>query len=138
MRRQQLIQLALPSKASAAGKRSSAPHAVVVGLPSVSPEVLTAPVDPAALRSDDSYDAVLFERLRAERTVLARQDAVPPYCVVNDRTLREMAIHLPTDHEAFLQIHGIGQAKADKYGATFVALIRQHCEGLSKGAGQKL
>jgi ATP-dependent DNA helicase RecQ len=75
----------------------------------------------------------LFERLRAERTALARQDAVPPYCVVNDRTLREMAMQLPTDAEALLQIYGIGQAKADKYGTAFLDLIRQHCEGDVKG-----
>ncbi len=137
MRRKQLIQLALASKASATGNRSSAPNAATAGLPSVTPEALTAPVDSSGLKSDDRYDPVLLERLRAERTALARQDAVPPYCVVNDRTLREMAIHLPTDHEAFLQIYGIGQAKADKYGATFLALIRQHRERLSVPDGSR-
>jgi ATP-dependent DNA helicase RecQ len=56
----------------------------------------------------------------------ARQEALPPYCVFNDRTLREMAARLPTDRAALLQIYGVGAAKAQKYGDTFLALIREY------------
>ena len=137
MRRQQLVQLALPRRAPLAISRSAAPAAVPAELPALSPHVLTAPSAPDESPPAASGDPALFERLRVERTALAKRDAVPPYCVVNDRTLREMATHLPTDREALLRIHGIGQAKADKYGAAFLALIRQHGEGqpgLAEGA----
>lgn len=132
MRRQQLVELALPRQAPLVISRSAAPDTVSIALPSATPQVLTALSVSDEQASDAICDSALFERLRAERTVLAQRDAVPPYCVVNDRTLREMATYLPTDREAFLQIRGIGQAKADKYGAAFLPLIRQHCEGQSE------
>ncbi|MEE8302483.1 MAG: ATP-dependent DNA helicase RecQ [Candidatus Tectomicrobia bacterium] len=129
MRRQETVQLALPAKTPAARPRSSVTDAVAAAVPSVRLDVLTALPEARDVRlPDDTYDAALFERLRDERTVLARQDSVPPYCVVKDRTLRELATHLPTDHDALLRIHGIGPAKADKYGETFLTLIRRHCE----------
>jgi ATP-dependent DNA helicase RecQ len=128
MRRQQQVELALPSQAPLAISRSAAPEAVGANLPSLTPQVLSASPGHDEGAPTATCDPALFERLRAERTALAQRDAVPPYCVVNDRTLREMATHLPTDRESFLRIRGIGQAKADKYGPTFLALIRQHCE----------
>jgi ATP-dependent DNA helicase RecQ len=132
MRRQQLVQLALPRQAPLAISRSSAPTPVPAGLSSLTPHVLTAlSVPDERVPNAAPCDPDLFERLRATRTALAQRDAVPPYCVVNDRSLREMATHLPTDREAFLRIHGIGQSKADKYGTAFLALIRQHCEGMA-------
>ena len=71
-------------------------------------------------------DDALFERLRAQRTVLARAEALPPYCVFNDRTLREMATYCPTTPAGLLQLYGVGAVKASKYGDTFLALIRDH------------
>lgn len=73
-----------------------------------------------------SYDPALFERLRAQRTALAQAEAVPPYCICNDRTLRDLATCLPADRTALLRIYGIGEAKASKYGEMFLTLIRQY------------
>jgi ATP-dependent DNA helicase RecQ len=61
--------------------------------------------------------------------MLARAEALPPYCIFNDRTLREMAIYYPTTPAGLLQIYGVGAAKASKYGETFLALIRSHLAG---------
>jgi ATP-dependent DNA helicase RecQ len=74
-------------------------------------------------------DAGLLERLRGQRTALARAESIPPYCVFHDQTLREMAISRPVDREHLLQIRGIGRAKADKYGAIFLELIRDYTAG---------
>jgi ATP-dependent DNA helicase RecQ len=115
MRRQQTIQLALPGAAPA--------RATATAIPSLTPEVVTVPAGP---QPEASYDAVLFERLRAQRAALARAEAVPPYCICNDRTLRDLATRLPTDRTALLRTYGIGEAKASKYGEMFLTLIRQH------------
>jgi ATP-dependent DNA helicase RecQ len=72
------------------------------------------------------YDDALFERLRAQRTVLARAESLPPYCVFNDRTLREMATYRPTTPAGLLRIYGVGAAKASKYGETFLAVMRNY------------
>jgi ATP-dependent DNA helicase RecQ len=61
--------------------------------------------------------------------MLARAEALPPYCVFNDRTLREMATYRPTTPAGLLQIYGVGAAKASKYGEAFLALIRDHLAG---------
>jgi ATP-dependent DNA helicase RecQ len=68
-------------------------------------------------------EAVLFESLRAHRMRLARAQAVPPYVIASDRTLREMAAQRPASLRELLQVHGIGQAKADRYGRGFLDVI---------------
>ena len=75
---------------------------------------------------EPTCDDALFEHLRAQRTALARAESLPPYCVFHDRTLREMATYRPTTPAGLLRIRGVGAAKADKYGETFLALIRDH------------
>ncbi|MEG2139224.1 MAG: DNA helicase RecQ [Bilophila sp.] len=65
----------------------------------------------------------LFERLRVERTRLAREASIPPYIIFHDSTLREMASVLPDSREAFLQISGVGRQKLETYGAAFLAVI---------------
>jgi ATP-dependent DNA helicase RecQ len=134
MRRQQTVELALPGTAPAAARAATASAAVTAApvIPSLSPEVVAPPVVPGTVQVEEtdtpapSYDPALFERLRVQRTTLARAEAIPPYCVLNDRSLRELAIHLPTTRAALLQIYGIGEAKAKKYGEVFLTLIRQH------------
>lgn len=71
-------------------------------------------------------DSELFEKLRALRKQLADDQGVPPYVVFGDKSLRQMAATLPTDDQAFLTISGVGQTKLDKYGRTFMSVIREH------------
>jgi ATP-dependent DNA helicase RecQ len=138
MRRQQRVLLALPGLTMLPASRSGA-------VPSLTPAVVYPPVvatpasasvvpqgpapaaSPAASRpSEPVYDDALFERLRAQRTVLARAESLPPYCVFNDRTLREMATYRPTTPAGLLRIYGVGAAKASKYGETFLAVMRNY------------
>jgi len=67
-----------------------------------------------------SPDAALFERLRALRAALARARGVPPYVVFHDATLRELASRRPTSLPALLEIPGIGERKAEVYGAALL------------------
>lgn len=83
--------------------------------------------DPAASpQVEPECDAVLLQRLQARRRALAEAESLPAYCIVNNRTLRELAQRLPTEHRALLQIHGIGEQKARKYGEIFLNEIRDH------------
>ena len=68
-------------------------------------------------------DEALWEQLRACRKRLADDDGVPPYVVFHDRTLREMATRRPTTLSALLTITGVGQAKLERYGSEFLALL---------------
>ena len=71
-------------------------------------------------------DETLFEALRAQRTALARTQGVPPYVIFHDTALIEMATKKPRDRSAFAEITGVGQAKLDRYGENFLAVIAAH------------
>jgi len=68
-------------------------------------------------------DGPLLESLRTLRTKLARAQNVPAYVVFSDRTLVELATHRPMTSAAMREIHGIGDAKLERYGAEFLAII---------------
>jgi ATP-dependent DNA helicase RecQ len=69
-------------------------------------------------------DAVLLEALKALRTKLAQTQKVPAYVVFSDRTLIELATHRPASPRAMREIHGVGDAKLERYGAAFLEVIR--------------
>ncbi|HET6341363.1 MAG TPA: ATP-dependent DNA helicase RecQ [Gemmatimonadota bacterium] len=69
-------------------------------------------------------DEDVFQRLRALRRELADQRDVPAYVVFSDATLRDMARERPVDREALLAVPGVGPVKLDRYGDTFLALLR--------------
>jgi ATP-dependent DNA helicase RecQ len=73
------------------------------------------------------YDVELFERLRAARLGLAREADVPPYVIFHDTALREMAIYYPQSRESLAQIQGVGAAKLERYGDTFLGVIVDYC-----------
>ncbi len=73
-------------------------------------------------------NSLLFEELRALRHVIATELDVPAYVVFPDVSLHEMARHVPTNREAFLNIKGVGATKLEQFGDRFVAVIRAHVE----------
>ncbi|WP_434427682.1 RecQ family ATP-dependent DNA helicase [Nannocystis pusilla] len=71
----------------------------------------------------DAAALALFERLRAHRMQVASREGVPPYVVASDRSLRDLALLRPRSRDQLLLAHGIGPAKADKYGAGLLEVI---------------
>ena len=68
----------------------------------------------------------LFEKLRELRAELAREANVPAYIVFSDASLKDMEDQEPQTPQDFLDIHGVGQAKMEKYGVDFIKLIKEH------------
>jgi len=66
----------------------------------------------------------LFESLRKLRLDIARKLQIPPYIIFHDKSLKEMASLKPETIEGFLQITGVGEAKAKRYGKVFLNCIR--------------
>jgi len=66
----------------------------------------------------------LFEALRQRRLELAREQDVPPYVIFNDTTLHAMVEHRPETPDDFRRLHGVGDVKLDRYGETFLEVIR--------------
>lgn len=68
----------------------------------------------------------LFGNLRRERMRLAKLRGVKPYIVAHDVTLRDMADKKPRTRDEMKEIHGIGDAKIDRYGSAFLAVINAY------------
>ena len=60
-------------------------------------------------KSTDSLTSAgyeLFERLKALRMIIAREEGMPPYIVFSDKTLIDMCEKLPLNAEAMLEVSG--------------------------------
>ncbi len=77
----------------------------------------------SALEGDDK---ALFEALRATRTAIAKELAVPPYVVFPDTTLVAFATQRPASRAAMLEVSGVGQAKLERFGDAFLQAIAAH------------
>jgi len=71
-------------------------------------------------------DAPLLTALKALRSKLAREQGVPAYIVFSDRSLVDMATHKPASSRAMREMHGVGDAKLERYGAAFLEVIQAH------------
>ncbi|WP_233267365.1 DNA helicase RecQ [Paraglaciecola sp. L3A3] len=72
------------------------------------------------------YDRALFAKLKHLRKVIAEQDDVPPFVVFSDATLADMANKCPESSSEFLDIHGVGATKLERYGVRFIEAISKH------------
>jgi ATP-dependent DNA helicase RecQ len=72
----------------------------------------------------DEGSLALFEALRAHRLTVARAEAVPPFVVASDRTLRDMARARPSSERELLSVYGMGPVKAARYGAGFLEILQ--------------
>lgn len=68
----------------------------------------------------------LFEKLKALRKVLASKEGVPPYIIFGDNTLKDMSSRYPQSLEQFLDINGVGEKKAARYGDIFITEILKY------------
>lgn len=70
----------------------------------------------------------LMAVLKELRKKLAAAQSVPAYIVFSDATLREMSVREPVTIEEFLQISGVGEQKAQRYGKKFTEVIAKYKE----------
>jgi len=85
----------------------------------------------------DSWEGVdkgLFETLRKLRRRLAEEKNVPAFIVFDDAALRDMARRRPKTPEAFLEVRGVGEKKNERYGAEFIAVVKEYyaAEGIGR------
>ncbi len=70
-------------------------------------------------------DGALFEALRRKRMEIAKDLSVPPYVVFADTVLIAFATERPLDHDALINISGVGQSKLERYGDAFLEVIHE-------------
>ena len=78
--------------------------------------------------SSPEYDIndKLFNELRVLRNQLAMEARVPSYIVFADAALRDMCRKMPVNRDEFLNVSGVGEAKAEKYSKQFTELIQRY------------
>ncbi|MEQ9126103.1 MAG: RQC domain-containing protein, partial [Alphaproteobacteria bacterium] len=81
----------------------------------------------AAVPAD--VDATLLDALKARRRELAAEQGVPAYVVFADRTLIDIAARKPRTLAAFAEAHGVGAAKLERYGETFLEVVAKAGSG---------
>ena len=148
MRRRENVRLPLLPNTPTAGQQAAASSDLPVDatrqgqtgtIPSLSPGVFPPGDHQPPVEAPDGQpdcDPILLKRLQARRRALAEAESLPAYCIVQNRTLRELAQRQPTDGQALLQIHGIGKERARKYGHILLEEIRAHLAAGRMGEGQ--
>lgn len=81
-----------------------------------------------ASKSTGVADEALMGMLRDLRKKVAKRLGVPPFVVFQDPSLEDMALKYPITTEELVNIHGVGEGKAKKYGKEFVELISRYVE----------
>jgi len=66
----------------------------------------------------------LFEQLSDLRGALAQSRKLPPYMIVGDQALQEMATFFPRTRDGLAHISGISRAKLEDFGDAFLNAIR--------------
>jgi ATP-dependent DNA helicase RecQ len=68
----------------------------------------------------------LFEKLRAYRAKLAKEQGVPPYIIFHDSTLEEIARTQPVTEAELGYINGVGEKKLERFGQGFLQVVRDN------------
>jgi ATP-dependent DNA helicase RecQ len=107
--RRKALPLAMPARTAAKPKAARRTKA----------EARAAPAEQAV------YDTAVFDALRRwRREKAAAMGDVPAYVIYPDATLKALAGSLPKTPEELLEVRGIGPAKASRFGAETLAVIR--------------
>ena len=80
------------------------------------------PAAESVVASDDP----LLLALKALRTRFAKSEGVPAYVIFSDRSLIDMAARRPSSTRAFGEVHGVGQAKLERYADAFLEVVKEH------------
>lgn len=67
----------------------------------------------------------VFERLRAWRAGVAKEQGVPAYVIFHDSTLRQIANESPSTLDALSKISGVGENKLARYGPQILYVLAE-------------
>ncbi|MBA3970688.1 MAG: DNA helicase RecQ [Bacteroidetes bacterium] len=73
-------------------------------------------------------DEILFSALKDLLKQTAHKLKLPPYVIFQEVSLEEMAIQYPIKMDELVNITGVGQGKAQKFGKPFLDLISKYVE----------
>ena len=75
------------------------------------------------LRNLSAEDAGLYEAIKDWRRHAAEEENVPPYVIFGDRTIEDLIFKKPRTVRQLLNVFGIGEIKAEKFGSALLRLV---------------
>ncbi len=75
-----------------------------------------------------AFDQVLYNQLLDLRKSISKQKGIPPFVIFQEPSLKDMCFQYPITIDELTNIQGVGNGKATRYGAPFVALISRYVE----------
>ncbi len=114
-------------------------EAVLKGLEKVELTVAEVFVDPEKETEAMPFEAILLDELKLVRRDMAQHENVPPYVILSDATLLEIATYLPQSLDELRLISGFGDVKLARYGREFLAPVKSYStkNGQSSRMNQK-
>ncbi len=73
-------------------------------------------------------DNNLMQLLISLRKRVAEVNEVPPYAVFQENSLEEMCLKYPVSQDELVNINGVGEGKAIRYGKKFIGLINNYVD----------
>lgn len=87
------------------------------------------PKAPVAVSSESlQHYPDLLQQLKEKRREIAELENVPPYIIVGDNTLLDMATYLPLSFDGLRRISGFGDYKVSKYGPAFIQVLQAYAQ----------
>lgn len=87
-----------------------------------------APISNSSAQPTGATDEKLLKMLKDLRKKIAKRREVPPFVVFQDPSIQDMALKYPINKEELVNIHGVGEGKAKKFGSEFLNLIQNYVE----------
>ncbi len=82
----------------------------------------------ASAAKGGAFDEVLYQMLLDLRKSISKQKNIPPFVIFQEPSLKDMCFQYPITIDELTNIQGVGNGKAARYGAPFVALIANYVE----------
>ena len=93
--------------------------------------VLEKPKKKKSVKVEETYSDIkhpkLIKILTKWRTTHAKEDGMPAYVILTQKSLLAIADQLPRDRKALLKIPGMGAAKVNRYGAEIIQMVEDYC-----------
>ena len=80
------------------------------------------------IESKNISDQTLVKLLKHLRKKVAIESNVPPYVIFQENSLEEMALKYPLNKDELINIIGVGEGKANRYGGPFLKLINNYVD----------
>ena len=74
------------------------------------------------------FDDELYQLLLDLRKSISKEKSIPPFVIFQEPSLKDMCFQYPITKEDLTNIQGVGNGKAERYGAPFIELIADYVE----------